>query len=104
VYNGEIYNHIELREELQQRGHRFYSTGDTEVLLRGYLEWGEAVLDRLVGIFAFCIVDRAAQTLFVARDHFGVKPLFFARGDEGWIFASAIKSIRASGLVRVGCQ
>jgi asparagine synthase (glutamine-hydrolysing) len=99
VFNGEIYNYVELRSELAQRGHHFHSTGDTEVLLRGYLEWGEGVLDRLVGMFAFCIVDRTRQQLFLARDHFGIKPLYYANTAEGWIFASEIKGIRASGLV-----
>ncbi len=101
TFNGEIYNYLELRSELIALGHSFRSSGDTEVLLAGYLQWGEAVIDRLRGMFAFCIVDSARKTMFVARDRFGIKPLFMYRSDEGTIFASELKCIRRSGLLDV---
>ncbi|SDY57362.1 asparagine synthase (glutamine-hydrolysing) [Lysobacter sp. yr284] len=93
VYNGEIYNHRELRAQLQARGHRFVSDCDTEALLLAYVEWGEACVERLDGIFAFAIWDEQAQTLFMARDPLGVKPLFWARVGEGLAFASEIKAL-----------
>ena len=77
VYNGEIYNYLELRDELQAAGHQFRTRSDTEVLLAAYVQWGEAALDRLVGMFAFVIWDREAQIAFAARDRFGIKPLYF---------------------------
>src|SRR5215813_2545268 len=77
VYNGEIYNYLELREELRAKGHVFRTQSDTEVLLAAFAHWGEAVLDRLVGMFAFVLWDCQTQIAFAARDHFGVKPLYF---------------------------
>ena len=95
VYNGELYNHRELRGELEARGHRFRSASDTEVLLHAYVEWGDACVDRLDGIFAFAIWDDAADTLFLARDPLGVKPLFWARVGDGIVFGSEIKALLA---------
>jgi asparagine synthase (glutamine-hydrolysing) len=98
VFNGEIYNYVELRAELQALGHRFVSSGDTEVLLAAYAQWGRRCVDRLVGMFAFCVVDRRTSTLFVARDRLGIKPLFVVRHQRGVLFASELKVMRRSGL------
>ena len=98
VFNGEIYNYLELRAELQALGHRFVSSGDTEVLLAAYAQWGRRCVDRLVGMFAFCVIDRRTSTLFVARDRFGIKPLYVVRHPRGVLFASEMKAIRRSGL------
>src|SRR5262245_4694092 len=102
VFNGEIYNFIELREELQGLGHAFHSTGDTEVLLAAYRQWGAECLQRLNGMWAFLIYDRVERRLFGARDRFGVKPLYHCLS-SGWLmFASEIKAIRDSNRVRPG--
>lgn len=93
TYNGEIYNHRELRSILNAAGHRFRSNSDTETLLAGYLEWGEGVLDRVQGIFAFAIYDARNATLFVARDQLGVKPLYYSASDGCFAFASEIKTL-----------
>jgi len=99
VYNGEVFNAGELRDELQGRGHRFRSRCDTEVVLRGYAEWGPAVLDRLNGMWAFAVWDRAEKRLFLARDRLGIKPLVYAERGETFVFASEIKALLASGYV-----
>jgi asparagine synthase (glutamine-hydrolysing) len=91
VYNGEIYNYVELREELQEAGHRFMTQSDTEVLLAAYAHWGEAALDRFVGMFAFVLWDQQKQVVFAARDHFGIKPLYLFVTPIGLAFASEIK-------------
>ncbi|MBF0212575.1 MAG: asparagine synthase (glutamine-hydrolyzing) [Magnetococcales bacterium] len=88
TFNGEIYRFQELRRTLEQRGHRFTTQADTEVLLAAWVEWGEACLDRLNGIFAFAIYDRQERTLFLARDHLGVKPLFYWQDADSIAFAS----------------
>lgn len=97
VFNGEIYNYQELRLELLSAGHRFSSQGDSEVLLHGYEEWGEKLPERLRGMFAFAIWDEREQTLFAARDPFGIKPFYYTVSEgnpEGcFIFASEIKGI-----------
>ncbi|SEI01984.1 asparagine synthase (glutamine-hydrolysing) [Halobacillus karajensis] len=94
-YNGEIYNFIELKEELIQRGHLFKSSSDTEVLLHAYLEWGEACVERLNGIFAFAIWDERKEQLMLGRDHLGVKPLYFANRGNDIIFGSELKAMFA---------
>ncbi len=97
VFNGEIYNYQDLRADLEAEGWAFQTHSDTEVLLTGYLAWGEAVLDRLRGMFAFAIWNRATRELFCARDFFGIKPFYYtlADGPRGpqFVFASEIKCI-----------
>jgi len=97
VFNGEIYNYIELREELSGYGHVFRTKGDTEVLLHAYLQWGKDCLRRLNGMWAFLIYDRRRRIVFGARDRFGVKPLYYFKAAHQILFASEIKGIRASG-------
>jgi asparagine synthase (glutamine-hydrolysing) len=97
VYNGEIYNYVELREELRSRGARFKTATDTEVLLEAYREWGADALDRFNGMFAFAVYDRRERSLFLARDRFGIKPLYYAFRGEDLVFASEIKAIREVG-------
>ncbi len=99
TYNGEIYNHPELRRELEESGHVFRTRCDTEVLVHGYEEWGVNLLDRLNGQFAFAIYDRNTETVFIARDRFGVRPLFYAQRKGALYFGSEIKAILASGEV-----
>ena len=99
TYNGEVYNHRELRLELEARGHVFRTRCDTEVLVHGYEEWGSDLLHRINGQFAFAIYDRNRGTVFVARDRFGVRPLFYAQRSGDFYFASEIKAILASGEV-----
>src|SRR3989442_11597960 len=95
VFNGEIYNHRDLRSELERRGHRFRGTSDTEVLVHLYEEHGAQMAGRLRGIFAFAIYDSRRRALYLARDRFGVKPLFYALHNGEWVFASEIKAILA---------
>lgn len=99
VFNGCIYNFREVREKLLAAGHKFRSECDTEVLLRGYLEWGiDKLVPQLRGMFAFAIWDNPRQTLFLVRDRLGVKPLVYAEQDEEIGFASTISALRAAGL------
>jgi asparagine synthase (glutamine-hydrolysing) len=100
TFNGEIYNFIELAEELRARGHRFRSSGDSEVLLKAYAEWGPDALNRLNGMFALAIWDRRRQLLFCARDRFGVKPFYYTVADGRFRFASEIKSLLLDPAVR----
>lgn len=96
VYNGEIYNHQELRRELEAKGHRFSCTSDTEVLVHGYEEWGEdGLLNRLNGMFAFAIHDQGKGRVFLARDRMGVKPLYYTQAGGAVWFASEVKAFKA---------
>jgi asparagine synthase (glutamine-hydrolysing) len=98
VFNGEIYDHAALRSRLEGRGHRFRSSGDTEVLLAALVEWGTAALTRLRGMYAFAFFDGRTQRLVLARDPFGIKPLVYGRLGDAVVFASELRAIRAAGL------
>ncbi len=100
TYNGEIYNFPELRDDLRTRGHVFRTRSDTEVLLHLWEEYGRDCLPMLDGMFAFALYDRVAKVVTLARDRFGVKPLYYAVADGYVVFASEIKGIVASGLLR----
>jgi len=99
VFNGTIYNYPILRAELIAKGHRFYSDGDTEVILRAFAEWGEACVERLHGMFAFAIWDRNKGRLFLARDRLGIKPLYYSLTDKFIRFASNSQALLAAGEV-----
>lgn len=102
TFNGEIYNFVELREELEALGHRFRTRSDTEVLLVAYKEWGEAAVQRFNGMWAFAIYDRRRDLLFCSRDRFGVKPFNYALHEGRFVFASEVKAMLAvaPGLAR----
>ena len=93
VFNGEIYNFQELREELKQSGHFFRTQSDTEVLVHGYEEWGEVLTEKLRGMYAFAIWDTAKKILYLARDKWGIKPLYYYQTDHSLLFASEIKAL-----------
>ena len=95
VYNGELYNTAELRKDLEQKGRKFQTTSDTEVILMGYIEYGIDILNKMNGIFAFCIVDEKKGECFIARDQVGVKPLYYSVYDDILVFASEPKGIFA---------
>ncbi len=99
-YNGEIYNHREVRRELETRGHRFRTAADTEVVVHGWEEWGAGVFERLNGIYALALFDsrEGGGNLVLARDPVGVKPLYLGRGPHGWWFASELAAARAAGV------
>ena len=95
TFNGEIYNFLELRKELEVLGFTFQTHCDTEVILYGWQAWGEACVDKLRGMFAFAVWDRDQQTLFLARDRLGVKPLYYAELVNGqFIFGSELNSLK----------
>ena len=99
VFNGEIYNHAELRAELQARGHRFDTRSDTEPILHLYEEYGARCVDRLRGMFALAIWDGPRQELFLARDRLGIKPLYYLHAPDGtFYFGSEIKAVLAAGV------
>ena len=99
VFNGEIYNFKEIRAELQSKGVKFSTEGDTEVLLKGYIEYKSEILKKLRGQFAFAIHDAKTSSIFLARDRIGIKPLYFARNDDWFIFSSELKTIEQSNLI-----
>ncbi|HEY6548324.1 MAG TPA: asparagine synthase (glutamine-hydrolyzing) [Vicinamibacteria bacterium] len=98
TYNGEIYNHVEVRGELEHAGYTFRSRSDTEVIVKAYEAWGVQALDRLNGMFAFAIYDSEKDELFAARDRLGIKPFYYHQAGDRLVFASEIKAILASGL------
>ncbi|MCW2568530.1 MAG: asnB [Mycobacterium sp.] len=98
VYSGETYNYTELRDELRRRGHRFRTDSDTEVVLHGYLEWGEAVAERLNGMYAFAVWDARTEKLVMIRDRMGIKPFYFYPTADGVLFGSEPKAILANPL------
>jgi len=103
VFNGELYNYRELRERLLLSGHKFHTQSDTEILAHGWEEWGEDLLDELRGMFAFALVDlrrhfATVPLVFLARDPLGIKPLYYARTDEGFAFASELRALLAANV------
>ena len=99
VFNGEIYNYKEIRKELEDLGVGFTTEGDTEVLLKGFIEYGPNVLEKLRGQFSFAIYDSTEESLFLARDRIGIKPLYLSNNENWFIFGSEIKAIEKSGVV-----
>lgn len=99
TFNGEIYNYVELRRELEAIGHRFYTNSDTEVIVHAYEEWGRRCPERFNGQFGFAIYDHRNKTLFLCRDRLGVRPVYYTRSGNSFLFASEVKALKASGLV-----
>ncbi len=99
TYNGELYNTMDLRKELENSGYRFFSNSDTEVLLVSYMHWGSDCVLHLNGIYAFAVWNQKEQSLFLARDRFGVKPLFYSQKGSSFIFGSEIKTLLAHPFV-----
>jgi len=99
VFNGTIYNYRELRRELQDGGYRFFSDGDSEVILKAYAAWGSQCVERLTGMFAFAIWDTHRRRLFMARDRLGIKPLYYSQNGEFFRFASNTQALLAGGGV-----
>ena len=98
VHNGEIYNYLELREALQKKGYTFQSQTDTEVIVAAYDHWGDACVDHFDGMFAFAVWDEKKKELFIARDRFGEKPLFYYSDNEKFLFASEMKALWSAGI------
>src|SRR3954453_3309878 len=99
VFNGCIYNFRELRSELQALGYRFFSNGDTEVILKAYHAWGARCVERFLGMFAFAIWERATGRVVLARDRLGIKPLYYAEAAGAFRFASSLPALLAAGDV-----
>src|SRR3954467_7989618 len=99
IFNGEIYNHRELRAELAAHGHRYRTKSDTETIVHAYEEWGDDCVHRFRGMFAFAIWDAPKRRLLLVRDRLGIKPLYWARVGQTLLFASEIKALLASGLI-----
>ena len=99
VFNGEIYNHADLRPQLEAAGHRYHTRSDTETIVHAYEQWGDDCVQRFRGMFAFAIWDAPRRRLLLARDRLGVKPLYWAWAGDRLLFASEIKAILESGLI-----
>ena len=99
VFNGEIYNYLDLREELEAAGHKFVSDTDSEVIVHGYEEWGEDCINRFRGMFSFGVWDDEQERLFLARDRLGIKPLYYYKDEERFVFASEPKAIISDGRI-----
>src|SRR5437868_13382067 len=99
TFNGEIYNHAEIRSELQARGHVYRTKSDTETIVHAYEEWGDEAVHRFRGMFAFAIWDTPRRRLLLVRDRLGIKPLYWSRVGDTLLFGSEIKAILASDLV-----
>lgn len=95
VFNGEIYNYIELREDLKKKGHQFHTNSDTEVILAAFIEFGSDCVTHFIGMWAFAILDRASNQLFCSRDRFGIKPFYFSQVGDEFVFASEQKAVLA---------
>src|SRR5260370_2159176 len=105
VFNGELYNFRSLRKDLENLGHRFRTSSDTEVLLESYIRWGPACLQRFRGMFALAIYDTQGHEVFLARDRTGIKPLYYHCGPSGFLFGSEIKAVLpVSGVPRPLCS
>lgn len=100
VYNGEIFNADEIREKLKQNGYMFDTNCDTEVVLKGYAEFKEKIVEMLEGFFAFGIYNSKTNELFLARDRFGIKPLYYSMKNNNFIFSSMINPIIKSGIIK----
>src|ERR1043165_7882733 len=100
TFNGEIYNHAEIRRDLQARGHRYRTQSDTETIVHAFEQWGDACVDRFRGMFAFALWDARRRRLLLVRDRLGVKPLYWCRVGDQLLFASEIKALLASELIR----
>lgn len=99
IFNGEIYNFPELKKELENKGHTFKTNSDTEVILRAYLQWDEACVEKLNGMFVFGIWDVRSRKIFLARDRVGKKPLYYHWDGKTFSFASELKALLAGNLV-----
>lgn len=100
VYNGEIFNYLEIKEELISAGYEFNTTSDTEVILNSFDYWGKDCLQKFNGMWAFSILDTETKNIFISRDRFGEKPLYYSHGEDFFIFGSEIKALFSSGLIQ----
>ena len=94
IFNGEIYNYIELRDELISKGYNFKTKSDTEVIIYSYLEYGHEFINKLNGMFSFCLFNKSNDEILLARDRFGKKPLYYYKNDKIFIFSSSLKLIQ----------